>query len=328
MKIKAYTFGILKSEGDIGLSSVPNQILKKTLQRGTDFNLLVCSEPGAGAKTLICSIFNLTKFPPLHDKISKDLCEYSVLLKTNEVCIRLKIYIYSGKNFQVVKELFSSKNIHYLQNNTGITRERVSDPRIHASLLLISPLSFKPEDASMFHTLSEYSPVFPVITKRDVFTNRELDTYKQKILQEIDISTCLPNTLSTDLPSLPLSTIASIVMMEIDGVMVRAREYKWGTINAEEAEVSDLCFLRQILFTHNLVELKISVDTYYQKWKETIKMKKEVIPICEKEKQLVESVKGVLIQKLSLKIQSLEEENTSLDGIILSLGHSSTAGIN
>ncbi|KAI5190055.1 hypothetical protein NEMIN01_0840 [Nematocida minor] len=316
MKIEGKTTDEIVLKRNIGLGSISPQILKKTLQRGIEFNLFVVAEKGIGAKTLISSIYNLTTFPPKVHTHAPELVEYSALLQSNGISLKLTVFLYQGKEASVVKDFLIERNSMYNKNNIGLRRERKEDPRIHASLFLISPFAFKQQDIEIIKSLSELSNTFPVIPKRDIFTSHELEAYKERIKKQLDsnrvfVSDLIPAGITV------LSVVASTSMVSVSGKPVRGREYSWGIINAEDPLLSDLALLTQLLLSVHLIDLKKKTVDLYQKWKETVVSE---LPSLEgQDKDLLRDIESTIAGNFKEKMLVLEKEEQMIDQAVRSL---------
>lgn len=317
MKIEGKSIEEIHLKEKIGIEGVSGQILKKYHQRGIEFNLLVVGDRGIGGKTLISSIYGLGSFPQKVHSYSSDLVEYSTVLHSNSLELKLNIFMYQGKDPSLVREFVIERNEIYNKNNIGLRRERKEDPRIHASLFLISPFEFKQEDIEIIKILSEYTNTFPIIPKRDVFTANELETYKDKIKNhlisnKITVSDLIPENISI------LSVIASTSLVKIDGLLpVRGREYAWGTINAEDPSLSDLSLLTQILLSVNLIDLKTKTKDFYQRWKETVGGE---LPVVEgQDAVLLKEIEYTIANNFKEKLMALEKEEQMIDHAVKSL---------
>ncbi|KAI5188617.1 hypothetical protein NECID01_0230 [Nematocida sp. AWRm77] len=311
---------------DIGLGSVPTQILKKAVQRGLVFNLLVVAEKGTGARTLVSSVYNLDKFPPVTTKHSENLTEHACTLRSESVSLHLNVYLYRGRSPEEVSAFIVSRNFLYNKHNIGIKRERMEDPRVHASLFLVSPLSFRSEDVLLLKALSEVSNTIPVIPKRDIFTASELSKYKELICAQIkqhSVSLCHPSSFSA---AYPLSTVASCSFITEEGKSVRGRVYKWGSISAEDPEVSDLPVLVSLLLTQSFVWLKKSTAQYYSKWKDEISSEPSRLPLSSQEEELLKEIEYTITQRLDARLKTLEKDEKLLDQAVQSLTPPSIQG--
>ncbi|KAI5180385.1 septin 7 [Nematocida sp. AWRm80] len=324
MKIEGRTMNETTIPERVGLSGIPGQILKKQLQRGLEFNLLVVSETGTGAKTLINSIYNLNAFPPAVqsqsmslEKTESSITQHKVVLKSNGLSMTLNIFMYRGKAYQEIAEFITARNQKYNKNNIGIKRERIEDPRIHASLFLISPLAFKNEDLQILKALSDLTTVIPVITKRDIFTTSELELYKEKIFQSMQsYKIGITHLIKHKIPI--LSTIASTTFVTVNEKSVRGREYKWGTLNAEDSELSDLPELIQLLLSQHFIDLKRISTSNYKRWKEQQSIKEPLL-LDMQEKELLKEIENTITEKLAEKLKSLEKDEQLIDQAVKSL---------
>jgi len=293
-------------------------MLKKSLQRGVVFNLFVAAENGTGAKTLVSSIYNLKAFPPVKHRLSETLSHHSVDILSESLVLKLNVFVYRGRSSEEISDFIFAKNALYNQNNVGLRRERIEDPRIHASLFLISPLSFRMEDMAMLKTLCELSNTVPVITKRDVFTALELEKYRAALAEQIGLQR-LPVFMPEKSPAFPFSTIASSVFITAGDKTVRGREYKWGAISAEDPEISDLPSLVRILVTHHFVDAKRSAARRYNAWKAAHGTTADATILTKSEKELLGELETSIAEKMSARLAFLEEEERALDASIRSL---------
>lgn len=316
MKIEAKVAPEIVLNGSIGLGSISSQILKKTLQRGIEFNLLVTAENGIGAKTLISSIYNLATFPQKTHTFSPELSQYSVQMQANKILLKLNIFLYRGKDASFVKEFLIERNSMYNKNNIGLRRERKEDPRIHASLFLISPFAFKQEDVEVLQVLAKFTNTFPVISKRDIFTSHELHAYREKIRKQLElnsISTCSLVPEGIDV----LSVVASTSLVNLEEQLMRGREYSWGVINAEDPSLSDLSLLTQLLVSVHLIDLKKKTVDLYQMWKETVASE---LPNLEgQDKELLKEIEYTIAGNFKEKLLALEVEERKIDQAVKSL---------
>ncbi|KAI5135777.1 hypothetical protein NEAUS06_1649 [Nematocida ausubeli] len=317
MKIEGKIVNEVVLKEEIGIGNISSQMLKKILQRGVEFNLFVAAERGIGAKTLISSIYNISTWPSKVCAHTPDLAEYLVPLQLNKITLKLTIFIYRGKDPEFVKTFLGERNSMYNKNNIGLRRERKEDPRIHASLFLISPFSFKQEDIEVLHVLSELTNTFPIIPKRDIFTSNELEAYKERILaqmrqNQIKASHLMPDGLQV------LSVVASTSFVNVGGELVRGREYSWGIINADCSSVSDLNLLTQILLTVNLIDLKNSTVFFYQQWKQA-QPEPDSFDIEESDRDLIKEIECIISGNLKEKISLLEKQEREIDYKVKSL---------
>ncbi|OAG29445.1 hypothetical protein NEDG_00578 [Nematocida displodere] len=303
---------------EVGIADIPNQMLKKVLQRGLTFNLLVVAEKGTGAKTLISSIYNLPHFPPLKEQVN-DLYEYTTDIQSNEILLTLNVLIYRGRSEKDLHTLVIDRNLQYNKSNVGIKRERVEDRRIHASLFLISPLSFRSDDIAMLKALSGLANTITVITKRDMFTGTELDSYKARINQELTAGLIHLYKSPRLSLALPLATIASTSWVRVKDQTVRGREYRWGVLSAEDPESSDLALLTSLLVTDSFVDLKKSTSHYYRKWKESTSADPIRPKLGQQEKDLLQEVERTITQRLHERLQQLQQTEKLIDQAMHSL---------
>ncbi|KAH9386159.1 uncharacterized protein NEMAJ01_1055 [Nematocida major] len=316
MKVKGWAAPEIVLKSPIGLGNISPQILKKTLQRGIEFNLLVVAEKGIGAKTLVSSIYNMSVFPQKTHGHSPDLTEHEMVMQSGDITLKLKIFMYRGKSASDVKDFLVERNTMYNKNNIGLRRERKEDPRIHASLFLVSPFEFKKQDIDILQVLSEHTNTLPVIPKRDIFTAQELEAYKERIRKQIASSGIIVCSLIPEGIDI-LSVVASTSLVNLGGQAVRGREYSWGVINAEDPVLSDLALITQILLSVHLIDLKKKTVRFYQTWKEAVRSE---LPCLEaQDKELLKEIEHTITGNFKAKLAALEMEDRKVDQAVKSL---------
>lgn len=318
MRIEARSIGVVESNGEVGFSNVPNQILKKSMQRGFSFNLLVLGERGVGVRSLVNSIYNSEVIPPSGKRGEGEedgqIEEHNTVLKEGEIVFRLKVFVCRERSLEKASEFIGRRNEMYNRNNVGILREKIEDPRIHGCLFVISPLSFKGAEAALLKGVSEICSVIPVISKADTFLPEELLRYKAQIKEDIlQAKIGIYAVCDKELrEKVPFAVCGSSAFYSRNQKASRGRMYPWGFVDAESPELFDLTRLRGVLMERSLVDLRKKSVKYYRAWKEKRRLGEEGA-IEKKEKDLLKQIEGVITRRLEEKRRVLERDEFEID---------------
>lgn len=266
---------------------------RKHLKRGITFTLMVVGQSGCGRSTFINTLcgqqvvdVSTTVMLPTDDstEIDLQLREETVELEDDEgVKIQLNIIDTPGfgdsldntPSFEVISDYIRHQYDEILLEESRVRRNpRFRDGRVHCGLYLINPTGhgLKEIDVEFMRQLGSIVNLIPVISKSDSLTPEEVKLNKKLIMEDIDRFN-LPiynfpfdeediseedyqtNTYLRSL--LPFSTIGSNEVDNLgDGTVVRGRKYPWGTLDVEDASISDFVVLRNTLLISHLHDLK------------------------------------------------------------------------
>ncbi|KAM6291384.1 septin-10 isoform 4-T5 [Porphyrio hochstetteri] len=217
----------LSLSGHVGFSSLPDQLVKKSIKQGFCFNILCIGETGSGKSTLINSLFNTNFDDPesTHFLPSVQLRAQTYELQESNVLLKLTIVNTLGFGDQIDKEdscqpvvdYIDAQFEAYLQEELKIKRSLFSyhDTRIHACLYFILPTG---------HSLKSL----------DLLTMKSLDSKEH----------------------LPFAVVGSTEDVKIGNTMVRARRYPWGIVQVENENHCDFVKLREMLICTNMEDLR------------------------------------------------------------------------
>lgn len=266
---------------------------RKNLKRGIQFTLMVVGQSGSGRSTFINTLCgqkvvdtSTTILLPTdtNTQIDVQLREDIVELEDEEgVKIQLNIIDTPGfgdsldnsPSFEVISDYIRHQYDEILLEESRVRRNpRFKDGRVHCCLYLINPTGhgLKEIDVEFIRRLGSLVNVIPVISKADSLTPEELKLNKKLISRDIDHYS-LPiynfpfdeedatdedfqtNTYLRGL--LPFSIIGSNDVFESsDGTVIRGRKYPWGTLDVEDATISDFVVLRNTLLISHLSDMK------------------------------------------------------------------------
>lgn len=266
---------------------------RKHLKRGITFTIMVVGQSGSGRSTFINTLcgqqvvdVSTTMMLPTDTstEIELQLREETVELEDDEgVKIQLNIIDTPGfgdsldntPSFELISDYIRHQYDEILLEESRVRRNpRFKDGRVHACLYLINPTGhgLKEIDVEVIRQLGPIVNVIPVISKSDSLTPEELKLNKRLIMDDID-KYSLPiyyfpfdeediseedYRTNTYLRSLvPFSIIGSNDVDEMpDGTLIRGRKYPWGTLDVEDASISDFVVLRNTLLISHLHDLK------------------------------------------------------------------------
>lgn len=266
---------------------------RKNLKRGIQFTVMVVGQSGCGRSTFINTLCgqkvvdtSTTIMLPTdtNTQIDVQLREEIVELEDEEgLKIQLNIIDTPGfgdsldnsPSFDIISDYIRHQYDEILLEESRVRRNpRFKDGRVHCCLYLINPTGhgLKEIDVEFIRRLGTLVNVIPVISKADSLTTEELKLNKKLIAKDIDYYS-LPiynfpfdeedasdedyqtNTYLRGL--LPFSIIGSNDVFEsADGSVIRGRKYPWGTLDVEDANISDFVVLRNTLLISHLHDMK------------------------------------------------------------------------
>uniref|UniRef100_A0A095A5V0 Septin n=1 Tax=Schistosoma haematobium TaxID=6185 RepID=A0A095A5V0_SCHHA len=196
--------GISSVEGYVGYSNLPNQIYRKAVRKGFEFNILVVGESGVGKSTFVNSLFLSevynTDHPGPSKRQRKTTCvqSHTVILKViskvtkrflpfKENGVYLKLNLIDTPGFgdcidntncwQPVLDYIISRFDDYISGESRVNRPCQSIPDQRHSL--------KPLDLEFLSRIQDKVNVIPVIAKADTLTPEECREFKKTILSDL-----------------------------------------------------------------------------------------------------------------------------------------------
>uniref|UniRef100_A0A672TSH5 Septin n=1 Tax=Strigops habroptila TaxID=2489341 RepID=A0A672TSH5_STRHB len=271
----------LSLSGHVGVSSLPDQLVRKSISRGFCFNILCVGETGSGISTLINSLFNTTFDDPVSTHFlpkvklraqTYELQESNILLKLTIVnTVGFGDQIDKEDSYQPIVDYIDAQFEAYLQEELKIKRSLFSyhDTRIHVCLYFISPTghSLKSLDLLTMRRLDSKVNIIPIIGKADSITKSELQNFKNKIMFELvsngiqiyqfptdDETVSKINTIMNG--HMPFAVVGSNEKVQIGNKMVRVRQYPWGIVQVANENHCDFVKLREMLICTNMEDLR------------------------------------------------------------------------
>lgn len=206
---------------------------------------------------------------------------------------------------------------------------RFKDNRVHVLLYFIEATGhgLRELDIELMKRLSKRVNIIPVIGRADSLTPTELKATKKLVLEDIefhnipvynfpfdvdedDMETIEENSHLNSL--LPFAVVSSTHFVNIQGHLVRAREYPWGIVDIENPEHSDYGSLRSALMGSHLADLKdLTHDFLYETYR-TEKLSKNMGGSDSSRQSALLNPEDMANQSYMLKEEQLQREEEKL----------------
>eukprot|EP00126_Sphaerothecum_destruens_P015159 Sdes_comp9082_c0_seq1m535 len=285
--------------GFVGFANLPNQVHRRSVKQGFEFNLMVVGESGLGKSTLINSLF-LTElyedrdYPSAAERIEATVEIMSTSVEIEEKGVRLKLSIVDTPGYgdsinnedswAPIVSYIDEQFEEYLNGESKVNRSRVTDTRIHCVLYFIAPSGhgLKMIDVECMKQLQTRANIVPILAKADSLTQDECVAFKRKVMLDIEDYGIEIFKFSLDSDedeenleenrkleqSFPLAVIGSNAVIDSSGRRVRARVYPWGVVEIENEEHCDFVKLRNMLIRTHMQDFKDSThDVHYENYR-------------------------------------------------------------
>jgi len=280
---------VAKLNGPVGFFSLPDRAVQHVLSKDFYFNVMCIGETGIGKTTLMSTLFNrdFPLKPNNHFEKSVSIQEHQEVISEANVRMNLKIIDTCGYGDQLSTETSGDILVKYvedqfekyLEEELRIKRNLsfFPDPRVHLCLYFINPNGhgLRPLDIMTMKKLCDKVNLVPVIAKSDTVTKEDLELFKKKIREELQVNNIVPYEFPLDDESnvelvgdnaeanraAPFAVVGSC--QKLKGTRVRV--YPWGTVNVENEEHCDFKLFRQSVINRNLYDLCVSTsEVHYE----------------------------------------------------------------
>ncbi|XP_053423591.1 septin-9 isoform X4 [Nycticebus coucang] len=273
--------------GYVGIDSILEQMRRKAMKQGFEFNIMVVGQSGLGKSTLINTLFKSkisrkSVQPPSEERIPKTIEIKSITHDIEEKGVRMKLTVIDTPGFgdhinnencwQPIMKFINEQYEKYLQEEVNINRKkRIPDTRVHCCLYFIPATghSLRPLDIEFMKRLSKVVNIVPVIAKADTLTLEERVYFKQRITADLlsngidvypqkefdeDSEDRLVNEKFREM--IPFAVVGSDHEYQVNGKRILGRKTKWGTIEVENTMHCEFAYLRDLLIRTHMQNIK------------------------------------------------------------------------
>uniref|UniRef100_A0A2K6TE50 Septin n=1 Tax=Saimiri boliviensis boliviensis TaxID=39432 RepID=A0A2K6TE50_SAIBB len=273
--------------GYVGIDSILEQMRRKAMKQGFEFNIMVVGQSGLGKSTLINTLFKSkisrkSVQPTSEERIPKTIEIKSITHDIEEKGVRMKLTVIDTPGFgdhinnencwQPIMKFINDQYEKYLQEEVNINRKkRIPDTRVHCCLYFIPATghSLRPLDIEFMKRLSKVVNIVPVIAKADTLTLEERVHFKQRITADLlsngidvypqkefdeDSEDRLVNEKFREM--IPFAVVGSDHEYQVNGKRILGRKTKWGTIEVENTTHCEFAYLRDLLIRTHMQNIK------------------------------------------------------------------------
>ncbi|NWY67460.1 SEPT9 protein, partial [Erithacus rubecula] len=273
--------------GYVGIDAILEQLRRKAMKQGFEFNIMVVGQSGLGKSTLINTLFKSkisrkSVQPAAEERIPKTIEIKSITHEIEEKGVRMKLTVIDTPGFgdhinnencwQPIMKFINDQYEKYLQEEININRKkRIPDTRVHCCIYFIPATghSLRPLDIEFMKRLSKVVNIVPVIAKADTLTLEERDCFKQRIMADLlangidvypqkefdeDSEDRLVNEKFREM--IPFAVVGSDQEYQVNGRRILGRKTKWGTIEVENTTHCEFAYLRDLLIRTHMQNIK------------------------------------------------------------------------
>ncbi|XP_058626848.1 septin-9 isoform X3 [Onychostoma macrolepis] len=294
--------GIIKGRdlfGYVGIEAVLDQMRRKTMKAGFEFNIMVVGQSGLGKSTLVNTLFKSkvsrkSCTPNYEEKISKTVHLQSVSHIIEEKGVKMKLTVIDTPGFgdqinnencwEPIVKYVNEQYEKYLKEELNVNRKRrIPDTRVHCCVYFLPATGhwLRPIDVEFMRRLGKIVSIVPVIAKADTLTLEERLEFKQRIRQDLqdngirvypqkefdeDAEDRILNDKIRE--NIPFAVVGTDKEHQVNGNKVLGRKTKWGIIEVENVAHCEFAHLRDLLIRSHLQDLKdVTHNIHYETYR-------------------------------------------------------------
>ncbi|XP_078457613.1 neuronal-specific septin-3-like isoform X1 [Lampetra fluviatilis] len=277
----------LDAFGYVGIDAVLEQMRRKAMKQGFEFNIMVVGQSGLGKSTLVNTLFkspvSRKSCTPNHEeKIPKTVEIKSVSHVIEEKGVKMKLTVIDTPGFgdqinnnncwEPVLKYINDQYEKYLAEEVNITRKKIiPDSRVHCCIYFIPATghSLRLLDIEFMKRLGKVVNIVPVIAKSDTLTLEERQAFKKKIREQLETQgiSIYPHkehdedeedrsTNNKIRELMPFAVVGSDKDYLVNGRKMLGRKTKWGIIEVENVAHCEFSQLRELLIRSHTQDLK------------------------------------------------------------------------
>ncbi|KAL4659034.1 septin-9-like isoform X1 [Arapaima gigas] len=285
--------------GYVGIEAVLDQMRRKAMKTGFEFNIMVVGQSGLGKSTLVNTLFKSkvsrkSCMPNCEEKIPKTVQLQSVSHVIEERGVKMKLTVIDTPGFgdqinnnncwEPIIKYVNEQYEKYLVEELNVNRKRrIPDTRVHCCVYFLPPTGhwLRPLDVEFMKRLGEIVSIVPVIAKADTLTMDERLEFKERIrhnLQANGIQVYPQREYDEDMDdrirndkireNIPFAVVGTDKEHHINGNKVLGRKTKWGIIEVENVAHCEFANLRDLLIRSHLQDLKdVAHNIHYETYR-------------------------------------------------------------
>ncbi|XP_067427513.1 uncharacterized protein septin12 isoform X1 [Thunnus thynnus] len=285
--------------GYVGIEAVLDQMRRKTMKAGFEFNIMVVGQSGLGKSTLVNTLFKSkvsrkSCTPNYEEKISKTVKLHSVSHVIEEKGVKMKLTVIDTPGFgdqinnencwEPIVKYVNEQYEKYLREELHVNRKRrIPDTRVHCCIYFLPATGhrLRPIDVEFMKRLGKVVSIVPVIAKADTLTIEERQEFKERIRQDLVANgiRVYPQKEYDEDPeerilndrireSIPFAVVGTDKEHQVNGNKVLGRKTKWGIIEVENVAHCEFANLRDLLIRSHLQDLKeVTHNIHYETYR-------------------------------------------------------------
>ncbi|XP_029363487.1 uncharacterized protein septin12 isoform X1 [Echeneis naucrates] len=285
--------------GYVGIEAVLDQMRRKTMKSGFEFNIMVVGQSGLGKSTLVNTLFKSkvsrkSCTPNYEEKICKTVKLHSVSHMIEEKGVKMKLTVIDTPGFgdqinnencwEPIVKYINEQYEKYLREELHVNRKRrIPDSRVHCCIYFLPATGhrLRPIDVEFMKRLGKIVSIVPVIAKADTLTIEERQEFKERIRQDLASNgICIypqkeydedqeEHALNEKIrESIPFAVVGTDKEHQVNGNKVLGRKTKWGIIEVENVAHCEFSHLRDLLVRSHLQDLKeVTHNIHYETYR-------------------------------------------------------------
>ncbi|XP_051568039.1 neuronal-specific septin-3-like isoform X2 [Myxocyprinus asiaticus] len=285
--------------GYVGIDAILEQMRRKAMKQGFEFNIMVVGQSGLGKSTLMNTLFKSkvsrrSVKTSEEEQIPKTIEIKSISHDIEEKGVRMKLTVIDTPGFgdqinnencwQPIMKFINAQYEQYLQEEINIDRKkRIPDSRVHCCIYFIPPTGhcLRPIDIEFMMHLSKVVNIVPVIAKADTLTLEERDFFKKKIREDLranEIEVYPQKEFDEDAEDrminekiremIPFAVVGSDQEYQVNGKRLLGRKTRWGTVEVENTAHCEFSYLRDLLIRTHMQNIKdITSSIHYEMYR-------------------------------------------------------------